>query len=172
MAKIEQLVPIIRRWEGGFSNHPNDKGGATMRGITISTYARYCAIKGRPDPTIEDLKAISDDTWLDILRQFYWNPMCADLIKSQAIANLCVDNVWGSGKGYIKVIQRELGVKDDGIVGTNTLAALNTYPAIDVFVKLWQRRKRFYQDLCKNSPNLQVFYKGWINRLNDFKWYE
>lgn len=32
MTRIEKYGIFCRSWEGGWSNHPNDKGGATMRG--------------------------------------------------------------------------------------------------------------------------------------------
>ena len=31
-------MPFIIRWEGGFSNNPLDKGGPTMKGVTLKTY--------------------------------------------------------------------------------------------------------------------------------------
>ena len=38
MADYRKLVPFIKKWEGGFSNHPQDRGGATNKGVTFSTY--------------------------------------------------------------------------------------------------------------------------------------
>jgi hypothetical protein len=34
----ETVRPITSTWEGGWSNHPNDSGGATMRGVILSTF--------------------------------------------------------------------------------------------------------------------------------------
>lgn len=31
-------MPFILRWEGGFSDHPADRGGATNKGVTLSTF--------------------------------------------------------------------------------------------------------------------------------------
>lgn len=169
MADISKLAPIIFRWEGGYSNHPNDNGGATMCGVTLTTYKRYCAKKGRPDPSVEDLKKITRETCVDILRIFYWNPMRADSIANQSIANLCVDNLWGSGTGYIKTIQRVVGVVADGIVGPKTIAAINVADQQRLFNDLKMRRKQFYEGICKRNPSQRVFLRGWLNRLNDFK---
>lgn len=36
MAKAEILFKVIRKWEGGWSDHKNDKGGKTNMGITVS----------------------------------------------------------------------------------------------------------------------------------------
>ena len=38
MADINILAQFILSFEGGFSNHPADKGGATNKGVTIATW--------------------------------------------------------------------------------------------------------------------------------------
>lgn len=187
MADIRKLAPILLKWEAGvlpqssleaqwekakkkgFSNHPNDTGGATMCGITLKTYTRYRQLKGRSEPTVTDLQYITLNEWLDILRKFYWDKMRADEILNQSVANLCVDNVWGSGTGYIKQIQIVLGVKPDGIVGPKTLAAINNANQKELFYKLVEKRRVFYLNLTISRPANKVFYKGWINRLSDFR---
>lgn len=40
MADIKVLVPFILSWEGGFVNDPDDKGGATNKGVTIATWIK------------------------------------------------------------------------------------------------------------------------------------
>lgn len=84
---------------------------------------------------------------------------------------MTVDWCWASGVYGIKLPQRVLGVKDDGIVGRKTLAAINDYPdKKELFQKLWNRRKKHFQDIAKNGK--EKFLKGWLNRLNDFKYFE
>ena len=68
---------------------------------------------------------MTDGEWLDILKTMFWDRWQADKIKSQKLANILVDWVWGSGVYGIKIPQRILGVKQDGIVGDETLKALN-----------------------------------------------
>lgn len=190
MADIRKLAPKLLKWEAGvfpqtsleaqwekartkgFSNHPDDTGGATMCGITIMTYRRYRQLKGRPAPSVYELRNITLAEWLDILRMFYWDKMKADQIRNQSIANLCVDNVWGSGTGYIKQIQSVAGTKADGIVGPKTLAAINNANQRDLFNKLVEKRRTFYLNLTITRPANKVFYKGWLNRLSDFKFTE
>ena len=38
MANANILLPFILRWEGGFVNDPTDRGGATNKGVTITTW--------------------------------------------------------------------------------------------------------------------------------------
>lgn len=169
MADYTKLIPIIKKWEGGYANHPLDKGGCTNSGVTISTF-RYYFGKGK---TCDDLKKMTSEQWNFIFKQGFWDKWKADEIKSQAIANLVVDWVWASGVYGIKYVQRVLGVADDGIVGKKTLAAINEYPSQkDLFGKIWARRKKHFDDIVKKNPSQKVFLKGWYNRLNAFKWYE
>lgn len=191
MADILKLYPIIKKWEGGFVNDPADAGGATNRGVTLNTYKNYCKLKKKPVPTVNDLRNITEETVIDILRVYYWNPCKADEIKNQSIANLVVNSVWGSGLGYIKKVQEVAGVKPDGIVGAKTLAAINGADQRTLFSKLWNRRKKFFEDITANSiaayekkigrkatetelmkHTNKRFLKGWLNRLNDFKFSE
>ena len=165
MADAKLMIPFIKKWEGGFANDPDDKGGCTMMGVTIATYMKYYG----KDKTCADLKNITDDEWLTIFKDGYWKPWKADEIKNQSIAQLCVDMGWGSGpKTAIKKVQACLGLKADGIVGPKTLAALNQTPASGVFRKLWVMRYNWFHEIAKVGNN-KKFLRGWLNRLNDIK---
>lgn len=169
MAKYEKLIPTILRWEGGFANHPSDPQGATNSGVTISTFR---SVYGK-DKSVKDLKNMTREQWEYIFKTRFWDRWKADEIDNQAIANLLVDWVWASGVYGIKYPQAVLGVKTDGIVGLKTLAAINYYPnKKELFEKLWNRRKKHFEDIVRNRPQSKVFLKGWLNRLNDFKWFE
>lgn len=192
MAKVELLLPKILKWEGGFVNDSIDSGGATNKGVTLNTYKHYCKLHKMKTPTVADLKAITDDTVMAILKEFFWDEMRADDIANQSIANLCVNTLWGSGTGYIRTIQGVLGVKQDGVVGPVTLAKINGWVSQkDLFDRLWARRKKFFEDIVASSVRAyerkigrkatereqlkytkKRFLKGWLNRLNDFKFEE
>lgn len=171
MADVNKLKPLILKWEGGFANDPADAGGATMKGVTITTYKLYRASKGVLSTTIDDLKAISDEDWTNVLKTMYWDKWQADKINNQSIANILVDWVWASGVYGIKIPQVILGVKQDGIVGAITLSAVNNYPdRKELFDKIVDERKLFIDRICASRPANQKFKKGWLNRLNDFKY--
>lgn len=166
MASYKKLKPIVLKWEGGYAGNI-DGQICTMKGVTLATF-RNCFGKSK---TCKDLRNITDAQWDSIFIQKYWNRWSGDAIKSQAIANILVDWVWASGIYGIKYPQRVLGVVDDGIVGPKTIAAINNYPnQKELFQKLWNRRKKHFEALGKGSN--AKFLKGWLNRLNDFKWFE
>lgn len=168
MANVQKLVPFILKWEGGFVNDPDDLGGATNKGITFATYKQYRKKKGMPEPTIEDLKGITDAEWIEILKTMYWDKWQADRIKNQSVANILVDWVWASGNNGIKRPQKILGVTVDGIVGEKTLAALNEQDPGSLFEAIKADRIKFIDEICKARPANEKFRKGWLNRINDF----
>jgi lysozyme family protein len=166
MADVRKLAPFILKWEGGFSNNPLDKGGATMKGITLITFTSYRKSKGMSAPSVDDLKNISDFEWTDILKKNYWDKWRADEIRSQPIANLLVGWVWGSGAASIKTAQKLLGVSPDGIVGNATLSSINNYPnQLELFDKILLARKDYFVNIVKNNPSQIAFLSGWLNRL-------
>lgn len=168
MARIEVLAPFILSFEGGYCNRKNDKGGPTNKGVTIATWRRVGYDKdGDGDIDVADLKLITDDEAVNaVLRPHYWNRWKADQIKSQSLANILVDWVWGSGKWGIVYPQRMLGVKADGIVGVKTLAALNEREPHEFFDMLKVRRQQHFNSIVKNDPTQQENLKGWLRRLS------
>ena len=168
MADIKHLSRFILSWEGGYSSHPNDPGGPTNRGVTLATWKIYGYDKdGDGDIDKDDVKIISEyDAIYEVMKPMFWDKCKADQIVDQSVANIIVDWIWMSGFGKIKNIQRLVGVKDDGIVGPKTIAAINNKDPKKLFGQIWNARKRFYESLCSSKPKMKVFLKGWMNRLN------
>lgn len=170
MASSSKLVPFILQWEGGFVNDPDDLGGATNKGITIGAFTEYRKRKGQKAPTVDDLKNISDAEWLDVFKSLYWDRWKADEIKNQSVANILVDWVWASGSHGIKRPQRLLGVKADGIVGEQTIAALNAMDAAMLFKMIKDDRAKFVDEICRARPKNEKYRKGWMSRINAIRY--
>lgn len=166
MAKAELLQPFILRWEGGFSDHPADRGGATNKGVTLATFQQFYGA----DRTADDLRGMTDAQWLHIFREGYWNRWQADRIASQSLANILVDWVWASGSHGITRPQKILGVEADGIVGEQTLAALAARAPEPLFHQLKAARIAFVEGIVRSNPSQKVFLQGWKNRINAIEW--
>lgn len=170
MAQIERLIPKIFRWEGGWSDDPADHGGQTNMGITLSTW-KCCGYDKDHDGDIDsrDLRLVTREDVVSLLRVHYWNRWQADQIQNQSIANLLVDWLWNSGKHGIIIPQRILSVYPDGIVGEQTLRAVNSSDQSHLFYALKEARKSFFLEIVKGDNSQQRFLGGWLNRLNDFQ---
>lgn len=159
-------MPFILEWEGGFVNDPLDRGGATNKGVTIGTFLSFY-----PGKTVDDLKRITDDQWLTIFRDGYWNPWQADQIKDQAVANIVVDWAWASGvRKSIRKVQELLGVTVDGMVGNQTLSAINGKDAEELFDRIKVARYDFVDTIVNLDPTQKRFVKGWKNRIKSIKY--
>ena len=165
MADYQKLVPIIKKWEGGFVNDTSDSGGATNKGVTLSTFRSFYG----SNKTVEDLKKLSDTQWLHIFLNGYWNKCQASNINNQSIANIFVDWAWGSGPvTAIKQVQKIVGTDVDGIVGQKTLDAINKKDPKTLFNAIKKARIEFVENLVKQRPKDAKFLQGWKNRINSF----
>lgn len=190
MANANILLPFILRWEGGFVNDPTDRGGATNKGVTITTWRQVGYDKdGDGDIDVDDLKLLTnEDVRNRVLVPYYWNRWKADTINDQKIANILVDWVWASGSHGIKIPQRLLGVNVDGIVGPKTIEAVNFADPKSLFLAIYDERVKFINNIVERSVSeyekkigrkatetellkytQKRFRKGWLNRLSELK---
>lgn len=169
MANARKLIPRILESEGGFVNDPDDAGGATMKGVTLKTYKAYCEGKRWKEPTVDDLKKITQKEWDEIFMSMYWNKCGGDKIKNQSVADIFVDFYYNAGTRAIKEMQALVGAEQDGIVGKKTIEAINAQDPETLFEAYKKRRIAYYGELVAKKPSQQKFLKGWLNRVNSFK---
>lgn len=164
------LLPFILLVEGGWADDPDDKGGKTNKGVTISAWKSYGYDKtGDNKVDASDLRLLSDADVLHVLRVGYWDRWKADQIKDQAVANACVDWVWGSGHYGITNIQSLLGVSVDGVVGSKTIKALNAKEPKAFLEQIYKFHEDYYRRIATGGN--KKFLNGWINRNNILKEY-
>lgn len=166
MADFNLYAPKLRKLEGGFVNDPSDKGGATMAGVTLSTYRRYYG----ESKTVNDLKNITDIQWNHIMKTGYWDMAKADYIRNQSIAEIFADWVVNSGPAGIRAFQRAQAIKADGIVGTKTLSILNAPNEEVIFNRIKSARESYYRKIVMMNPSQGKFLYGWLSRLRQFNY--
>jgi lysozyme family protein len=158
---FDEALRRLLAHEGGYSNHPSDPGGPTNFGITLQDYRRYV----KPGATAADVRAMKIEQAKAIYRAKYWSTMRCDELP--AGVDYCVfDYGVNSGTGRApKVLQRVVGIQDDGVIGPVTLAAVRARDPKSVVAAICDERLAFLKRL-KTWP---VFGKGWSRRVAEVR---
>lgn len=173
---IEAIIDGVIRREGGFVDHPADRGGPTNYGITQASWSAY---SGR-QATADDMRRIT----IDQARVFYRHeyvvrPRFAE-IRDPHLRELVVDAGVHHGQRHAaKWLQWAAGVTQDGIVGPVTLAAVNSLPPLAVYLWIVAFRIKLFGRLVSQDAQLRAarqagfrlqaeFAAGWNNRAAEF----
>jgi lysozyme family protein len=144
--------------EGGLVDNPDDPGGLTNLGLTLSDMRRWLGHKATGD----DVRGLTPDTAAPIYRAFYWAPISGPRLPP-ALALMVFDSGVNRGIGTsAKMLQRIVGATPDGIIGPLTLTAVTTkvYGGMAaVLSALHDAQTVDYQAL--NDPEFET---GWLNR--------
>lgn len=139
-------VQIVLEAEGVFSDNPNDPGKETVYGIARASHPDLA-----PWPPTKD-QAIA------IYRSEYWDAhRCGEMPWAWALAIFDGEVNQGS---VIKLAQTTLGLKPDGVVGNDTLTAINK--ASDEILNLFFTGRAIAYIANLNFAN---FGRGWLKRL-------
>ena len=142
--------------EGGYSNNPNDPGGETMWGVT----ARVARAYGYTGP----MRQLPQETAKEIARKVYWNPLKLDSFDPR-VAFQILDANYNGGK-CVLWMQGASGAKVDGVLGPQTIAAVQSTDPLKFILRWNSLRLRYYTSLAKWGN----FGKGWTNRVADNLW--
>ena len=144
--------------EGGYSDHPSDRGGPTRWGISSAAY---------PDV---DLEALTIEDARKIMRRDFWQANQCDALP-YPVALIVFD--WGVNSGArraARALQERLGVRLDGIIGPKTLYAAHAADSKALCTELLAYRARMYVELAEHDPRQMEFLAGWMRRLVLLAW--
>ncbi len=169
---IDALISEVIETEGGYVNHPNDRGGPTKYGITLAALHdwRGTAV------TAADVSGMSVDEARQIYRKNYFEGL--EFIQDPEIARFVFDYGVNSGpraarmalQSALKGVGRYDG-EIDGIFGPKSRAAYDAaVKANDValFYALKCERYELLLRFIGRDPSQAVFATGWANRLDKF----
>lgn len=152
-------------FEGGWSNHPSDRGGKTRYGITERTLRAYNQRMG----AWLTVEALTQRQAAQVYHVMFWLKMRIDRLP-RALQGLMFD--WSVHAGFfaIRSMQRHIKVKPDGAIGPATLAALDRSITISgnltVLRALAIRRMKHLCRLVRKDRKQGDFLVGWFERVS------
>lgn len=151
-----QSLAKVLESEGGFVNHPRDPGGATKYGITKATYENWLGRR----VTLDQMKALTVVQVAPIYKANYWDKVRADELPD-GIDLLMFDFAVNAGVSRaVRIAQKVVGVKADGVIGPVTLGAIRDTDPLTFIQEYTDRKLSFYRRL----KTYDVFGRGWETR--------
>lgn len=177
---FDLAVEIVLSQEGGLVDNPSDPGGITFRGVSLmaivglkdSTGHLEFDIDGDGDVDADDVRALAK-VWaagdhskiVEFYRQRYWLATKANELRWPYCLCLFDAAVNHGPKAGITLLQKAFGVHADGIMGPDTIRAVNAKPVRDNLQLYCAKRARLYYDISvARGP---IFFDGWMRRLFD-----
>lgn len=158
MSNFKVALKRVLKHEGGYVNNPHDKGGETNYGVTIGT-ARQFGYTG-------SMRNIPMTVVEEIYKARFWDALNCDEYATKygfAFAFQLFDAGVNHGACHAKrMLQRAVGVVDDGIIGKITKQAMNdkAHSLTDLFNA---ERIHFYTKIS----SFNHFGRGWMKRMSD-----
>lgn len=184
MKTVAEIAREIVAREGGFTNDPDDPGGATKHGVTIGTLRRLgLDLTGDGEVTVADVHAITAAEAEAIFIKHYFEAANLAALPEPLQATV-FDMYVNAGGGAIRILQRllnEMGhdLAVDGVLGPQTAAAATAAfaKAPNHFVDAYGiARRNYYYRIADARPQSRKYARrnsdggkgGWIKRAEEF----
>lgn len=164
MSGLDEALEFLLEEEGGWSNHKNDRGGATMYGVTQAVYTAWRKKKGLPSQTV---RKITHAEARALYEEEYWNAASCHKLP-WPISYITFDAAVNSGAGRaVRWLQEGLNLSQDGIAGPRTIAAAQA--AVDqgngkALLAILDARVSFLARLVQKNSTQTDFLLGWWRR--------
>jgi lysozyme family protein len=155
---FEQCLALVLRSEGGFVNNPSDPGGMTNLGVTKKTWEAWVG------HSVDEaaIRALGPADVAPLYKKNYWNAVQGDSLPmgvDYAVFDCAVNS--GTARAA-KILQTILGVPVDGVIGPQTIEAVDDENPRDIVTRFCDRRLQFLQIL----PTFDKFGNGWTRRVS------
>jgi hypothetical protein len=142
-SSYNRSLAFVLKYEGGYVNHPADPGGPTNLGVTQQTLSNYL---GRP-ASIEEVKALTPGKVGPIYKKRYWDAVRGNDLPA-GLDLVVFDFAVNSGPARAtKALQKLVGVAQDGVMGMDTVAAVEREDAEDLIRRYCANRLAFLKGL-------------------------
>lgn len=160
-SNFDKVLLQVLKHEGGWSDHPRDPGGATMKGVTLAVFRRFYGDESSKD----DLRGITNQQLENIYRTDYWDRCWCDELPN-GIDLAVFDTAVNSGPSRsIRFIQEAVNTDVDGAIGPNTLAKILSDEPEKIINGMLDQRLKFLQSLT----TWDTFGKGWGRRVQELR---
>jgi len=173
MASLKKALKKTLRYEGEYSNDPDDLGGETYYGISRKYNLNWNGWKA-----IDALEKPHPDDVYDFYRDRYWNQIRGDELSSQLVADNIFDFAVNAGVfKSVLLAQRAANVLQlyrenpilimDGIYGDKTHAVIASIGVEERFFCLYFLGANLdhYNTIILSRHANAKFAKGWVNRV-------
>lgn len=155
---FKRCLELVLKSEGGYIDHPKDPGGRTNLGVTQAVWEEWV---GHP-VTEKDMRELTPEKVAPMYEMKYWRTSYCERLP-QGLNLLVFSMAVNAGSGRaVKLLQRCLGLVEDGVIGPRTMAKIQECSAVDLVEKYSKTRLEFYQSL-KTYP---IFGAGWKARTD------
>lgn len=163
MSDFKKAIEELLGQEGGYVDNPKDAGGATNWGIS----ARFLKAIGDP----RHPKDLTRENAIALYHVHFWDALGLGEIEDARIASRLLDIAVNAGPGWAgRLVQRALracmvsGIKEDGVLGPATRAAIASANPMLLMVALRSEQAGRYREILARDASQEVFIRGWINR--------
>lgn len=155
--------------EGGYTD---DTGGPTKYGVSLRFLKTLPTIEADINHdgkvTVEDIEDLTWEDAYNIYNREFWKRLRLGEIQSPRIATKILDMTINLGPATaVKMVQRTVETKQDGIIGPKTIAAINKayMKGEDNFIlRLCYAQGDRYLELIFKNPKLWKYRDGWLTR--------
>jgi lysozyme family protein len=166
MTATDIITGILQR-EGGYIDHPSDKGGPTKYGITANAWGLE-KHWGR-QATRDEVSAITEAQARDFYQRRYLDQSPFRRVAFEPLRVQLIDFGLNSGnERATRWLQRAIGVPQTGIMDQITFDALNAYPPRLVNNALVAARLKMIDDWTDGDKTQKVFEEGVESRALAF----
>jgi lysozyme family protein len=175
MHSVQEMIDDILRREGGYVDHPADRGGPTKYGITQRTLSVYI---GRA-ALASEVQALSEAVAREIYERNYYIAPRIDRLPETIqpfIFDCAVNHGPRRAVKFVQSVCNQAGytplLSVDGAMGPKTKKAAE-WAEGDMgpyfLPALLEERRNFYRLIVAQRPSQEVFLAGWMNRVDEFE---
>jgi lysozyme family protein len=165
MADIDIAVEYVLRQEDSKLSGviTTDLGGRTRFGVAEKFHPELTST-GFYDtmPTAQALEIA-----ISVYKSIYANTLKLNTISDQTVANALLSYAVNVGTvRAVKLLQRTLGLLEDGILGPFTINKIESIMPKNLLIAWKNVMLAYYDDVANDHPTDAIYLNGWINRVN------